>query len=731
MADPRARIVLTAEDQTRAAFGSVQANLKDMQRSLSQIRNVGAAVFGSEIVQSLGNGAKAVLEARIQFEKLNNVLGQAVGTAKVAAELTFIRDAASRLGLEFQSTAAAYAKFAAASRGTALEGGQTRDIFTGIAQASAALGLSSEETAGALTAVQQIISKGKVSAEELRGQLGERLPGAFQIAARSIGVTTQELDALLVSGNLLADDFLPKFARQLSIEFADSAAKAATSTQASFNKIETAYGDLKKTLASGPIGDAAAAGLTNLGTNLENLATRFRDAESASKGLFDRLANFAPPIGLTGILLGLGAQQRAADGEASRQELDRLTRRAGELPPQVPRGTVSQIRGIDNRALAGLQAESGADLRKLLQGLRTPEQQQRDQIAELRRLGGLTGQDVSGGIAEIQRRAAASAPKPKDTGADAYIKGLREQFEALNERTALEKVRAEIADGRLTKATAAQRLDATVIAAQIDDQKRLNDEASTYLKNLERTEEVERKMAEVNEREQERLKDLADSYRDLIDPTRKYLEKLEEIRKLEESGKLRPQEARAAEFEINSQLDDAISTLPAKVEQANDAARELGLTFQSAFEDAVIAGKGLSEVLRGLGQDLLRLTIRKTVTEPLANVASGALGGLFKFADGGIMTSSGALPLRKYAGGGVASSPQLAMFGEGSMNEAFVPLPDGRSIPVTVRGAGGVTLNQSITMGQGNSRGDAIRLGAVIKADTIRAIREAEARGAA
>jgi tape measure domain-containing protein len=194
MADPRARIVLTAEDQTRAAFGSVQANLKDMQRSLSQIRNVGAAVFGSEIVQSLGNGAKAVLEARIQFEKLNNVLGQAVGTAKVAAELTFIRDAASRLGLEFQSTAAAYAKFAAASRGTALEGGQTRDIFTGIAQASAALGLSSEETAGALTAVQQIISKGKVSAEELRGQLGERLPGAFQRGAlggsqqREIGV---------------------------------------------------------------------------------------------------------------------------------------------------------------------------------------------------------------------------------------------------------------------------------------------------------------------------------------------------------------------------------------------------------------------------------------------------------------------------------------------------------------------------------------------------------------
>ncbi len=36
------------------------------------------------------------------------------------------------------------------------------------------------------------------------------------------------------------------------------------------------------------------------------------------------------------------------------------------------------------------------------------------------------------------------------------------------------------------------------------------------------------------------------------------------------------------------------------------------------------------------------------------------------FADGGIMTSRGPVPLRRYAGGGIATSPQLAMFGEGS-----------------------------------------------------------------
>lgn len=56
------------------------------------------------------------------------------------------------------------------------------------------------------------------------------------------------------------------------------------------------------------------------------------------------------------------------------------------------------------------------------------------------------------------------------------------------------------------------------------------------------------------------------------------------------------------------------------------------------------------------------------------------------FANGGIMTEFGSLPLKKYANGGVASSPQVALFGEGKMNEAYVPLPDGRTIPVTMQG---------------------------------------------
>ncbi|HBZ1914663.1 TPA: tape measure protein [Klebsiella pneumoniae] len=63
-------------------------------------------------------------------------------------------------------------------------------------------------------------------------------------------------------------------------------------------------------------------------------------------------------------------------------------------------------------------------------------------------------------------------------------------------------------------------------------------------------------------------------------------------------------------------------------------------------------------------------------SEPKSNVK--------KHANGGIFGKEGVVPLRAYQKGGIATSPQLAMFGEGSMNEAYVPLPDGRTIPVTL-----------------------------------------------
>lgn len=66
------------------------------------------------------------------------------------------------------------------------------------------------------------------------------------------------------------------------------------------------------------------------------------------------------------------------------------------------------------------------------------------------------------------------------------------------------------------------------------------------------------------------------------------------------------------------------------------------------------------------------------------------------FAKGGIMSEYGPVKLQKYAKGGIADSPQLALYGEGSQREAYVPLPDNRSIPVTLSGGtGGVNIGDT------------------------------------
>lgn len=56
------------------------------------------------------------------------------------------------------------------------------------------------------------------------------------------------------------------------------------------------------------------------------------------------------------------------------------------------------------------------------------------------------------------------------------------------------------------------------------------------------------------------------------------------------------------------------------------------------------------------------------------------------------------LNVAKYASGGIVSSPQLFAAGEGSMNEAVIPLPNGKSVPVELKGgdSGGMSVVMNI-----------------------------------
>lgn len=178
---------------------------------------------------------------------------------------------------------------------------------------------------------------------------------------------------------------------------------------------------------------------------------------------------------------------------------------------------------------------------------------------------------------------------------------------------------------------------------------------------------------------------------DMIDPSARLVRQLTELDRFD--GVLDPALLAAARLELNAQID-ALREMDPELEKTKSLAEEIGLTFTSAFEDAIASGKDFSDVLKAIEQDIIKLLARQYVTDPLLSAVKGIdFGSLFGFASGGIMTASGPLPLNKYASGGIASTPQLALFGEGSGAEAYVPLPDGRRIPVAMEGAGGVQVN--------------------------------------
>lgn len=185
---------------------------------------------------------KAFVDANVEFEKFQRAMTLLTGSTEAAsAEFDYISRVARTLGLDLWSTADAYVQLAAATKGTALQGDQTREIFEAVSKAMSSLGKSSADAQGALLAISQMVSKGTVSMEELRGQLGERLPGAFQIAAKSMGLTTQELDKLVSSGKLSAEEFLPKFAAGLRETFGDTT--AVEGFAASMNNMKTAISE--------------------------------------------------------------------------------------------------------------------------------------------------------------------------------------------------------------------------------------------------------------------------------------------------------------------------------------------------------------------------------------------------------------------------------------------------------------------------------------------------------
>jgi tape measure domain-containing protein len=282
-------------------------------RSLATAVVAGQAAFNalSATLSAIPGFAKDSLRVASDFESLGLSLKDVFGSAQAAEdEMKRLREISDRLGVSLQTLAEQYLGFAAAAKGTALEGAKARDVFEAVAEAGTALGLSSEQIAGSLLALQQMMSKGAVSAEEMRQQLGERLYGSLNIAARSIGLTTESFSALMEKGLLPASRLLPAFAEQLRRELGGGAEDASNSARAAFARLENALLDLKLEFARSGFMDAIVEASRQLTGAFRD--EEFRKSVREFGALIASLTRFVVEHGdklviLGGVLSGAGA----------------------------------------------------------------------------------------------------------------------------------------------------------------------------------------------------------------------------------------------------------------------------------------------------------------------------------------------------------------------------------------------------------------------------------------
>lgn len=255
-----------------------------LERQIQQIENkgntkssgsgglMGSFIGGNLIAGGIMQGAAFVKDQLVDTYRTslkNSSLNSAInsttnGQGKEAVAQTAL--IADKYGLNYEASLEGVKTLTGGLKGMNMTLAEQMKIFEGVSTGVAAMKLGTEESKGAMLALGQMASKGKVTAEELRGQLGERIPGAFGIAAKAMNMTEAQLDKMMQRGDIAAKDFLPKFASEMQKTFGADAIAAANGPQAIQERFNNAIFKMKAEIGQGfmPILSPIIEGFTKI-----------------------------------------------------------------------------------------------------------------------------------------------------------------------------------------------------------------------------------------------------------------------------------------------------------------------------------------------------------------------------------------------------------------------------------------------------------------------------------
>ena len=641
---------------------------------------------------------KACFDASLQMDRLVKSYTTIEGsTSGAVSQLDYIYEISNKLGLEFQSTAEAAKGFFAAGKGSALQK-DLNGIFEGVSQAGAALSLSTEQMDGVFLALGQMISKGKVQAEELRGQLGERLPGAFNLAAKAMGFTTAQLDDMLKKGQVTAEDMLPKLAAVLKDEFGPAAEQAAQGAQGAVNRLSTEWNLFKATVMDNKGIIAAINAITGALENRNQAMMKAARREAAIKSLEEDGVIKQGEKEVTDVNIASGAvtvqkikfyteeQIKARMGlekawEAHNKHSKQLQEEETKIIADGSAATKNFLKNSTEGKKSALQEDYNNTLKALNAQITVYKKQ---------------GQDVSGLeqerlkiTAEYQRQLESinkKGTKSAETAAKrAAVSGINldelrksvEALEAANIPAAksfdqmAEKIREQSKQTQIAIEADAARMVATkkLTVAQAEEWKGLKFREDAA-KTTQKLAEVEAKRAEQDKKYADLRLDFEKRYADMVGLSSEAVSKsiskqAEEYRKAIEAGEnaaeelVRLEEWKRDQIQRASReaMDGAQVALHDYQVEASNQAKSMNDAFRglfsgmdsgwkSAWEQMIETGKvslsSFRSVFASFLADLMHMAITRPITVQIAGVVSGMLGtGGVAYAAGGNGGSGG------------------------------------------------------------------------------------------
>jgi len=610
--------------------------------------------------------------AAAEVKKLEIAL-QGVAGRQTPEALEAIKTAVDDFNIPLRDATKGFTRLFASASASGIAFNEIEDSFRGLAAANKALGGDTEKLNGILLAATQVFAKGKVSAEELRGQIGERLPGALAKFAKANDLTIQELDKLLDKGEVTIPQFI-KFLQDLGDEYEDQAKKIGSSTAEAGARFEVALS--KISVATGQLLGPAGAAFQDFGSKVLTSLTpivaedgplqKFLDfregladtsiGKASDKALSDfalgildiadslkELAKEQPIIELLA-KIGDSISKRGAARREARERQEALT--ANTRTAYYP--TAAEIQSAQAQ---GRSFNADGSLAPLTEAEKISAELQK-QIALVKEIEPLQVQ-----LTELQKqRALATGDENRENRAELEYKIQNLQL-AIQQVKALEGVTNEERRQQIIRDFA--RKQTVLIAEKTGElqiiEERRTEELRRQQKELERQEKQLRKnataaAARTTQKALGTIKDLREEERLLKDRVKYGDQEAQTRARIRELTAGMPEEYRQLVEQIvrgNVETEKQIEGM----QKMDDIAASIGARLKTALVDTITAAidgtQSLQDVLSNVLKDIGRLLINAGIS------SLGGPGGLF-----------GAKGLPGFSEGGIAPPGKPAIVGE-------------------------------------------------------------------